>query len=114
MSRLIVVVPLKDGGRAKAEKLLEQGPPFDIEGTHLERHEVFLSDREVIFDFETPDTEPPIELYAEDPALPEAATAWEEIKAGSPRKAQQVFSWRRDLNPRCASNQGAMLRTKAK
>ena len=43
MSRLIVVVPLKDGGRAKAEKLLEQGPPFEIEGTHLERHEVFLS-----------------------------------------------------------------------
>ncbi len=95
MSRLIVVVPLKEGARAKAQQLLEQGPPFNIEGTHLQRHEVFLSDREVIFDFETPGSEPPIELRAEDPVLHEAAEAWHEVMAGQPRKAVQAFSWQR-------------------
>jgi hypothetical protein len=95
MSRLVVVVPLKEGARAKAQKLLEQGPPFNVEASHLSRHEVFLSDREVIFDFETPGAEPPIELKAEDPVLHEAATAWHEVMAERPRKAVQAFSWER-------------------
>jgi hypothetical protein len=95
MSRLIVVVPLKEGARKRAEELLEKGPPFDVEVTHLQRHEVFLSDNEVIFDFETPGTEPPLEFEAENPTLHEAAKAWDEVMAGSPRKALQVFSWKR-------------------
>ena len=95
MSRLIVVVPLKMGARKRAEELLEKGTPFDVEVTHLQRHEVFLSDNEAIFDFETPGSEPPLELEAEDPALHEAAKAWDEVMAGSPRKALQVFSWER-------------------
>jgi hypothetical protein len=95
MSRLVVVVPLKEGARAKAQELLEQGPPFNIETSHLSRHEVFLSDHEVIFDFETPGSEPPIELHAEDPVLHEAAEAWREVMAGKPRKAVPAFSWDR-------------------
>lgn len=95
MSRLVVVVPLVGGARDRVEDLLEKGPPFEIGATHLSRHEVFLTDHEVIFDFETPGSEPPIALQAEDPALHEAARAWREVMAGSPRKALQVFSWRR-------------------
>jgi hypothetical protein len=95
MSRLMIVVPLKDGSRRRAAELLEQGPPFNVEASHLSRHEAFLSDREVIFDFETPGAEPPIELEAEDPALHEAATAWHEVMADAPRKAVQAFSWER-------------------
>lgn len=95
MSRLVIVVPLKEGSRRRAAELLEQGPPFEIELTHLVRHEVFLTDNEVIFDFETPGAEPPIELEAESPALHEAARAWDEVRAGSPRKALQVYSWER-------------------
>jgi hypothetical protein len=96
VSRLVVVVPLKPGARKRAEELLEQGPPFDIGQTHLKRHEVFLTDHEVIFDFETPGSEPPIELQAEDPHLHDASQAWHEVMAGAPRKALQVFSWERD------------------
>jgi hypothetical protein len=95
MSRLIVVVPLKEGARKQAEELLEKGPPFNVEVTHLQRHEVFLSNNEVIFDFETSGSEPPVELPAEDPDLHEAAKDWHKIMAGSPRKALQVFSWER-------------------
>jgi len=95
MSRLVVVVPLVGGVRDRVEALLEKGPPFDIGATHLSRHEVFLTDHEVIFDFETPGNEPPIALQAEDPALHEAALAWQDVMDGSPRKAVQVFAWRR-------------------
>lgn len=95
MSRLVVVVPLKDGARKRAEELLDLGPPFDIDKTHLKRHAVWLTEHEVIFDFETPGTEPPIELSAEDPTLHAASRAWHEAMAGAPRKAQQVFSWER-------------------
>jgi hypothetical protein len=96
MSRLVVVVPLKGGARTRARELLERGPPFDIDKTHLKRHEVFLTDHEVIFDFETPGTEAPIELRAEDPFLDETARAWIEIMAGNPREALPAFSWKRE------------------
>jgi hypothetical protein len=95
VSRLVVVVPLKAGARTRAEELLGEGPPFDIDETHLVRHEVYLTEHEVIFDFETPGTEPPVELRAEDPVLHEAAAAWHEIVAGKPRKAQTAYTWTR-------------------
>lgn len=96
MSRLVVVVPLRHGARKRAEELLEKGPPFDVTATHLSRHEVFLTDREVIFDFETPGAEAPLELRVEDPALHAVAEAWDEVMAGSPRKATPVFEWARE------------------
>jgi hypothetical protein len=95
MSRLVVVVPLIEGARKRAEELIAKGPPFEIGGTQLERHEVFVTDREVIFDFETAGSEPPIALQAEDPTLLEGARPWGKVMSGSPRKAQQVFAWRR-------------------
>ena len=54
MSRLVVVVPFVEGARSRVEELLKQGPPFEIEKTHLTRHDAFLTDHEVVFDFETP------------------------------------------------------------
>ena len=54
-----------------------------------------LTDHEVIFDFETPGSEPPIALEAENPALHAAAEAWHAVMAGKPRKAVKVFAWRR-------------------
>ena len=93
MSRLVVVVPFVEGARERVEALLAKGPPFDISATHLKRHEVFITDHEVIFDFETPGSESPIKLEAEDPGLHEAAEAWHEVMAGKPRRALQVYSW---------------------
>jgi hypothetical protein len=96
VSRLVVVVPLVPGTRGRVEELLAQGPPFDYEDTHLARHDVFLTDHEAIFDFETPGDEPPLDLRAEDPALLAAAEAWDEIRAGNPRKARLAYSWKRN------------------
>jgi hypothetical protein len=95
MSRLVVVVPFVEGAGEQVKELLSQGPPFEIEATQLSRHEVFLTDHEVIFDFETPGSEPPVALNAEDPGLHVAAEAWHAVMAGKPRKAVKVFAWRR-------------------
>lgn len=95
MSRLVLVVPLREGTAARARALLAEGPPFELETTELERHEVYLTDREAVFLFETAGDEPPLQLRAGNPMLRQAAAAWRECMAGRPRKAETAFSWAR-------------------
>jgi len=95
LSRLVLVVPLKEGAALRARRLLEEGPPFELGASELERHEVFLTDREAVFVFDAPGETPPLELKAGNPALRKAAAAWRECMAGRPRKAETAFSWER-------------------
>ena len=95
MSRLIFVVPLKEGAGARARELLDAGPPFDLEGTAFDRHDVFLTEREVVFVFEAPGEAATLELPADDPELWKAAAAWRECLSARPRKAEVAFSWER-------------------
>ena len=95
MGRLVIVVPLRNGTKERARELLEEGPPFELEETQLERHEVFLTDHEAIFVFEAPGDEPPLQLRAGNPLLRTAAAAWKEYMAGRPRKAESAFHWTR-------------------
>ena len=95
MSRLVLVVPLREGTAERVRGLLAEGPPFELATTHLERHEVYLTEREAVFVFEAPGETPPLELRAGNPALRTAAAAWRECMAGRPRKAETAFSWLR-------------------
>lgn len=95
MSRVAVVAPLKDGARERARTLVEQGPPVDLSATSLERHTVFLSDREVVFVFEGPEAKKTVELLAGEPGVWRAATAWQECLAARPRIVEDVYSWAR-------------------
>jgi hypothetical protein len=95
VGRLVVVVPLKDGASEKARALLAKGPPFDLEGTEFDRHEVYLSEREAIFLFETPGPSATLKLPGEDPSLWKVAATWQPLMAGKPRKALTAYSWRR-------------------
>ncbi|MGH3023961.1 MAG: hypothetical protein ACRDNI_09920 [Gaiellaceae bacterium] len=95
MSELVLVLPLREGARAKARELLEQGPPFDLDQTRFERHQVFLTDSEVVFVFDAPGERATLELSTEDPSLWKAAAAWRECIAGRVRKAEVAFSWER-------------------
>jgi hypothetical protein len=95
MSRLVLVVPLREGTAARARELLAEGPPFELETTELERHEVFLTEREAVFVFETTGDAPPLRLQAGNPTLRTAAAAWRECMAGRARKAETAFSWAR-------------------
>jgi hypothetical protein len=47
-----IVVPIRRGTAESARRLVEEGPPFDVERLGLERHHVFVSEREVVFLFE--------------------------------------------------------------
>src|SRR5688572_1210276 len=98
MSRLVVVVPLKEGVHEKARSLLAQGPPFELETTEFDRHEVYLTQREVVFVFESPGATATLRLLGEDPSLWKVAAAWQKLMAERPRKAETVYSWARPEN----------------
>lgn len=88
-----IVVPLKEGARDAAQALLETGPPFDPTVTELERHEVFLGEREAIFVFESPVGFEAISPLLEDGEVWRGLAAWGELLDGAPRFAEAAFSW---------------------
>jgi hypothetical protein len=92
MSRLVVVAPLKPGAEARARELLDEGPPFDLEGSKFDSHEVFVTPQEVVFVFEGSET---LDFAADDPVLARAAQAWAECLDSRPRIARSAFSWAR-------------------
>jgi hypothetical protein len=93
-SRVVVVVPLREGTRDRVRELLATGPPFDPAGVGLERHEVFLTDSEAVFLFEAP-ARWVLERLVVDPSLWAAATAWKDVVAGPARLAGDASSWTR-------------------
>jgi len=95
MSRFVVVAPLRAGARAAAQALLAEGPPFDPGATPLERHDVFVTDREVVFLFEGPGAREAVQDIAGDPGVWRAAARWRELLAGRPRIAGDVYAWER-------------------
>jgi hypothetical protein len=91
--RIAIVLPLKEGAKAAAQSLLAAGPPFDPERTRIERHEVFLTEHEVIFVFVSHLGMEALEPLLSDPEFWRGAAAWREHLAGSPRFAEDVYSW---------------------
>jgi hypothetical protein len=87
-----VVVPFKEGARGQVAELLEDGPPFDPKALGLERHEVFLGDREAIFVFEGLPAVV-LERLLRDGVLAKATEAWEPLLEGQAQFADQVYTW---------------------
>ena len=87
-----IVVPLRPGSRTEVEALLRNGPPFEPERLGLVRHEVYVSDDEVIFVFQGL---PSVfaERLAEDDSFWNAATAWRPLVRGRARLADSAYSW---------------------
>lgn len=96
MSRFLVVVPLRDGVKEAALALVADGPPFDLPGTGLTSHSVYLTEREAIFVFEGPAPHSDLERIVGDPGVWRAAPAWRECMAGRPRLADEAFAWVRE------------------
>lgn len=94
MSRLVIVVPLADGGEERARALLRKGPPFDPAAAGLDRHHVFVTNREAIFVFEA-DIEDAVEQLAADESMWAAVAGWTDVVAGPPRLAEDVYAWAR-------------------
>jgi hypothetical protein len=92
VSRVVIVVPIQPGRRDSARVLLGNGPPFDPNAVGLDRHHVFLTDQEAVFVFEADELDA-VEQLASDPTLWEAIAGWNDLVAGPPRMAEDVYSW---------------------
>ena len=91
-TRAVLVVPLADGAGERVAKLLRKGPPFDPAEIGLGRHQVFLTESEAIFLFESVSPEAADRLLSSSRVWA-AASAWKELVAGPPRLADEVYSW---------------------
>jgi hypothetical protein len=93
---LVIVLPLKAGSHDAVRALLDAGPPFQpdtIDG--LDRHEVFLTETEVVFLFESSRGRDALAALLSQPEVWGAAAAWHDHVDGAPRVAESVFSWSR-------------------
>jgi hypothetical protein len=88
-----VVVPIKRGTAEVAKRLVEEGPPFDVERLGLERHHVFVSEREVVFFFEGESATAAVDALSRSPRVLKAAVRWRGILGGRPRLAEERFGW---------------------
>ena len=91
-SRAVLVVPLVEGAQQRAAELLRHGPPFDPEEIGLGRHQVFVTENEAVFLFES-DSPGAAERLLSTSRLWAAAAAWKDLVAGPPRLADNAFSW---------------------
>jgi hypothetical protein len=90
--RLAVVVPIRKGRRDKVEQLLDRGPPFEPERVGLSRHQVFLTDQEAVFFFESA-AGFSLQQLLSDTSVWVSAAAWHDCIAGPPRMARAFYSW---------------------
>jgi hypothetical protein len=90
-----VVVPIRRGTAEAARQLVEEGPPFDLERLGLERHHVFVSEREVVFFFDGESASAAVDALSRSPRVLNAAVRWRGILAGRPRLAEEQFGWTR-------------------
>jgi hypothetical protein len=93
--RAMIIVPIKPEKAPLVRELLARGPPFDPATTSLERHDVYVTDWEVIFLFEGPDVHALARELVRSPTAWRAAAAWEDCLAGRPVAPDQAYSWLR-------------------
>ena len=86
------MLPLAGGASERVAELLRKGPPFDPAEIGLGRHQVFLTEREAIFLFESVSAEAAERLLSSSRVWA-AAAAWKELVAGPPRLADEAYSW---------------------
>ena len=91
----MVVAPLTEGTRERARELVADGPPFKPKDTDLSSHRVYVTEREVVFVFESAQPHVAVEQLTGDARMWRAAAAWRDILAGRPRLAEQVYDWSR-------------------
>ena len=90
-----VVVRIRRGAAEAARRLVGEGPPFDADQLGLERHHVFVSEREVVFFFEGDSAAAAVDALSRSPRVLNAAVRWRGILGGRPRLAEERFGWTR-------------------
>jgi hypothetical protein len=90
--REALVVPIRPGSQRQAEVLLANGPPFDPSEFGLVSHEVYVTDREVVFVFEG-SAEVFSEHLAAEQTVWKAAEAWRPLIDGPVRLGLRAYAW---------------------
>ena len=109
--QVAVIVPLKPGCLERAKELVAKGPPFDPTALGLERHQIYVSERQAVFVFTGPNVREKLEQLTRNPTLWRAGLAWRACIAGPPRltnpretlpahNGQPVYNWNTDDTPR--------------
>jgi hypothetical protein len=93
VEQVAVVLPLRPGALEAARELVAEGPPFDPAEAEIERHAVFLTEREAIFVFSGADACEHLRGFLEDTAVWRAADRWAACLDGPPRLAEATFSF---------------------
>ena len=90
---LAVVVPLAGDRRDVVREFLAEGPPFDPGAIGLERHQVFVTDREAVFVFETKAGMAAFERLVAEPEFWDVLGSWERCAEGEARVSAAVYEW---------------------
>ena len=96
MNRIAIVATLKPDRYERAQDLLRQGPPFDLDAKIFERHAVYLSNHEVVLVFEGRDVERGIDDLTSDflqQKMNQTLSDWRDLIDGHPRIAREAFFW---------------------
>jgi hypothetical protein len=96
VEQVAVVLPLRPGALGTARELVAEGPPFDLAEAEIERHAVFLTEREAIFVFSGADACDHVRRFMDDTDVWRAADRWAACLDGPPRLAEATFSFSAD------------------
>lgn len=96
MNRLAVIAKLRPDAEERAEKLVEQGPPFDPSELGFERHSVYLAGDHAIFVFEGGRLDQLMHAVINEPSSVSAFRQWENLIDGVPRVGREAYHWERD------------------
>lgn len=92
--KICVVAQIRPGKRDELARILEQGPPFDLEAEGFERHEVFLGDTDVVFLFTGPSAVGHLERMAASRSLFSLVVKMTGL-VSAPRMLNQTLEWHR-------------------
>lgn len=93
--QIAVIAQIRPGKRDEFERLLEQGPPFDLAAEGFERHEVFVGDSEVLFIFTGPGAMSQLQRMAASRALFAHVLRLTALLS-APRVLDRTFEWEYD------------------
>jgi hypothetical protein len=99
MNRVAIIARLKEGSEQRAAELVGAGPPFDLTGSGIVRHSVYISASEAVFVFEGHQVEWIVDQLIDEPfhyELHRALEHWREIVDGRPHVARERFGWQLD------------------
>lgn len=92
--QIAILAEIRPGQRTALERVLEEGPPFDLAAEGFEHHEVFLGDTDVVFVFDGPSARTQIERLAATKSLLGAFVRMSGF-VSAPRTLEQTFAWGR-------------------